>query len=104
MESVDEKSSGKTIELAVGQLVEVRLHENRTTGFRWELTLADSACVTLDDSSEQHAPTPGQGGVHAWRFKALHAGACDIQLAYCRSWEAAGAPAQTFTLHVRVAK
>jgi len=103
MQSVDERSSGKTINLAIGQLVEIRLPENRTTGFRWELTLAGSACIAVDDDFELRTTTPGQGGVHVWRFKALHAGPCNIQGTYRRTWEAAGPAARAFTLHVRVA-
>ncbi len=105
MRSVDESANGKTVDLAVGDLLEVRLTENRTTGFRWELTLApdsETACAAEDDAAASQAAAPGQGGTHTWRFKALRAGDCDIRLANRRSWEAAGAAAETFTLHLHV--
>ncbi len=32
---VDQSASGQTLDLPVGQVIELRLAENPTTGFRW---------------------------------------------------------------------
>jgi predicted secreted protein len=101
MEQLDEGADGREIELAAGDEFELTLGENPTTGFRWRVAADGSpACALVAD--EFRAPgeaRPGQGGSHAWRFRAERAGESRIELSYAR---AAGDAARTFTLRVRV--
>ena len=100
---VDETFNGRTIDVTIGQTIEVRLPENPTTGFSWKLTSdGGPACVIADD--EFIAPTgpPGKGGDHTWKFKAVRPGESDIELVYRRRWESSAGPSKTFKIHVKV--
>ena len=102
MISIDQSQAGQTIDLPVGQVIELRLAENPTTGFRWVFTSqAGPACVVVDDSFQPGSTAPGAGGEHHWEVRGVRPGACELSLAYRRGFEHAP-PAQAFTLHVRV--
>jgi inhibitor of cysteine peptidase len=103
MPQVDESYDGKEVEVTIGQTLEVQLNENPTAGFRWNLTSkGEPQCLLLDDSYDVSSTTPGQGGIHSWRFRAEENGECQIKFAYGRQWQQDAKPAQTFTLKVRI--
>ncbi|MEJ0017360.1 MAG: protease inhibitor I42 family protein [Acetobacteraceae bacterium] len=99
---VDQSASGQTLDLPVGQVIELRLAENPTTGFRWTVVANGApACVVLSDRFESPSGPPGKGGEHLWEIKGVRIGECDIALQYRRSFEP-DAPGGAFALHVRV--
>ncbi len=104
MQAIREPDTGKTIEVSVGQTIEIRLPENPTTGFRWLMSARDdSVCTVLHE--EFHPPAqaaPGAGGERAWQLEARAVGECDFGVAYRRPWEADGGPQRTFQLRIRV--
>jgi inhibitor of cysteine peptidase len=99
---VDQNHSGQTIDLPVGQVIELRLAENPTTGYRWTF-VADGAptCVVVSDRFERPTGPPGEGGEHAWQIKGALVGECQIAMQYARSFKP-GATVRFFALHVRV--
>jgi len=101
---VEQGQSGQTVDLPVGQVMELRLAENPTTGYRWRF-VADGTptCVIVSDRFEGPAGPPGAGGEHTWQIKAARPGDCDIALRYARSFESKSA-AKSFALRVRVAR
>jgi predicted secreted protein len=101
--AVDESADGRQIELPVSEVLEVRLAENPTAGFRWNL-VADGrpVCVLDSDGFEPAGGPPGHGGRHVWRFRAAQPGEAAIELHYARSWQRGQAPAQRFALLLRV--
>ena len=101
---VDESFMNQTIDLPVGQVMELRLKENTTTGFRWSFAADGTpSCTLVGDAFEPGENRPGAGGEHAWQIKAVRVGACDLKLFYRRSFESDGVPpAQSFTLRVQV--
>jgi inhibitor of cysteine peptidase len=101
---VDEHRNGRTVKLAVGELLEIVLAENPTTGFRWHLTEAGAPqCVLKHDAYEPEGEgVPGKGGVHRWKFEAAEPGAGRIELVYRRSWEQDASPGRAFRLQVEV--
>ncbi|MGO8919873.1 MAG: protease inhibitor I42 family protein [Stellaceae bacterium] len=100
---IDESFLDQTVRLPVGQVMELRLKENPTTGFRWSFA-ADSApsCTVLCDVFVPRGNPPGAGGEHTWQIKAVREGTCDLRLVYRRSFEPSAEAAQSFTLHVQV--
>ena len=97
---VDQNASGQTIDLQVGQVMELRLAENPSTGFRWRLTSDGApACVVVNDRFEGSPGPPGQGGQHTWEIRGAAAGDCDIAMQYRRPPDTL---AGSFALHVRV--
>jgi inhibitor of cysteine peptidase len=95
--------NGKTIDIGVGETVEIRLPENPTTGFRWDLTAkGEPACALLDDSFTPGAGPPGASGRRSWTFQALRQGECEVELVYHRRWEEGGAPERRFRVRLRI--
>ncbi len=100
---LDESYNGREIELRVGEEFEIRLPENRTTGFRWRLASnGEPACVLQSDSFDAPDRTPGRGGSHYWRFQAVQVGLGNIELVYRRSFEQEETPARRFSLRARI--
>lgn len=100
---VDEAFSGRTVEMTLGETIEVQLNENPTTGFRWQLTSDGSpACALVDDRFITPVGPPGRGGQHIWRFRARHPDEAEIELRYLRHWESAKEATTIFRIRVRV--
>jgi inhibitor of cysteine peptidase len=102
---IDESFLQQTIHLPVGQMMELRLNENPTTGFRWSFA-ADGRpfCTVVSDSYTPREGPPGAGGHHAWQIKATRSGNCHLELLYRRPYDPDAASARTFTLDVLVAE
>ena len=99
---VDQTSSGQTVDLPVGQVMEVRLTENPTTGYRWRMIMNGApACVMVNDRFQAPSGPPGKGGEHIWLIKGAAIGTCDIAMQYRRGFEP-DVGARSFALHVRV--
>ena len=65
MISVDQNFDGQTVDLPVGQVMELRLAENPTTGYRWTFVAnGKPVCVVVADRYERPSGPPGQGGEH----------------------------------------
>jgi len=102
---VDRSYNARELTLAVGEVVEISLAENPTTGFRWDLEVKpEPACTLANSTFEPATGPPGKGGTHRWQFRAVHPGTGEIVLAYRRPWERIASPAQTFKLSLRVRK
>jgi inhibitor of cysteine peptidase len=102
VKQVDESFNEKEIDLATGESLEVRLRENRTTGYKWIIESSASPECALTNDAFEAADAIGQPGTHLWEFRAERAGAADIKLSYRRPWEENQRPAASFALHVRV--
>jgi len=100
---VGQSENGQEVTLALGQVLELALSENPTTGFRWDLkSKAGPACELAEDSFAPPGGPPGNGGIHRWRFRAVHPGNGEIELEYRRPWRKDAAPAKVYKLSVRV--
>jgi inhibitor of cysteine peptidase len=105
MIQVDRSYNERAVTLAVGELVEISLAENRTTGFRWDLKVKpEPACALVESTFEPATGPPGKGGTHRWQFQAVRSGTGEIELEYRRTWEHDTPPGQTFKLSIRVRK
>lgn len=100
---IDESFLHQTIHLPVGQVMELRLNENPTTGFRWNFAADGSpSCTVISDSFNPPEGPPGAGGHHTWQIEATRTGTCHLELLYRRPYDPGAAPAQTFSLDVLV--
>lgn len=103
MIQVDRSHNEREVTLAIGEVVEISLAENRTTGFRWELRVKpEPPCALIKSWFEPATGPPGKGGTHRWQFQAVSSGTGEIKLEYRRPWEQGKPPGQTFKLSVRV--
>ncbi len=104
MRQVDENHNGQEIRLSPGEILEICLGENRTTGFRWVMESGGvPACILAEDRYEPSALTPGAGGVRRWQFRAAQTGEGRIEMCYRRPWETRGAAGRIFALRIVVA-
>ena len=89
MIEINEKANGRDVHLQVGDELKLSLRENRSTGYRWELTQnPGSALHMVADTFEAAAASrPGSSGARHWIFKAYDTGHASIELQSRRSWE-----------------
>lgn len=125
----DEGSSGELrsvsdpatpVEASIGDVVEISLEANPTTGFSWELASPPETAIVrflggdyesrgeaaqADEGEDGDTPAPvvGAGGVQRLRFQVVGAGATTVQLRYVQPWVDPPTPAATsaFTIRVR---
>ncbi len=103
MLTIDQSYNGRSLDVPVGQVIELRLPANPTTGFAWSIEAAGGpACAVEEGPAAPPGNVPGQGSEHAWHIRGVQLGTCQIALAYRRPWEAAANPAETFRLDIRV--
>jgi inhibitor of cysteine peptidase len=91
------------VTLQPGDLFQIRLPENPTTGYSWQLADWDQAVATK--TRDQFLPSGsmelGAGGHHVWEFIANAPGKTMLRLENRRSWERSST-AQSFLLTVLV--
>jgi inhibitor of cysteine peptidase len=101
------EDNGSQVELTSGQVLEVTLASNPTTGYSWEVSEVDETVLTQVGEVEfQQAPAEGEpvtgaGGTETFRF-AASAGETTLTLVYHRPWEKDVEPLETFTVQVVV--
>jgi len=80
---------GKTFEVRQGDLILIRLAENPTTGYRWEVDAADDQVIALQDSDYSAAPGTGigGGGTRTFVFEAQSPGTVQVRLKLMRKWK-----------------
>jgi inhibitor of cysteine peptidase len=100
-----EADSGKAYTVKAGDIIEVVIPGNMTTGFSWTAALADKDAGVLQVAGEPvyaiGSTLVGSGGTFTFTFKAVAKGKAVLKLVYARPWESA-APAKTFSATVTV--
>jgi inhibitor of cysteine peptidase len=101
------EDNGEQVQLASGQVLEVTLESNPTTGYSWEVSDVDGTVLSQVGEAEfQEAPKEseemvGVGGTETFRFSAA-AGETTLTLVYHRPWEEDVEPLETYTVDVVV--
>ena len=100
--TVQEGDNGQTIEVAIGDTLEITLPETASTGFRWQVVSSgDPVCaVAADTRAPPGTAKPGAPGAHQWQLEARSAGEGVFKAAYRRSWESDAG--REFSIRVRV--
>lgn len=98
LEMGDDLSS---IEVAVGDVVDVALPANPSTGYSWEVVAIDPAVLSLGPEPvfESDSDLIGAGGTMTFSFDVVGAGTTTIEMVYHRTFES-NPPENTFTLTV----
>jgi inhibitor of cysteine peptidase len=98
---ITEAMNGSQAEVALGDQFAIRLGENPTTGYRWNVQEIDqSAFEFIDDSFKPSTGSVGAGGNRRWLMRAKLAGDFPLAFEKKRSWEQSGV--ETFTVTIRV--
>lgn len=102
---ITESDNGNTIYIKEGHAFFLKLKENPSTGYSWQLRLSTG----LNQLSDKYQPLEsseknfiiGAGGFHLWKIEGVAKGNQQVNAIYKRSWESTGKE-QTFKLNVVV--
>jgi inhibitor of cysteine peptidase len=99
-----EGDTGRSIELRVGDTLEVSLPGNPTTGFEWEVAKMDPAILRSRGEPEfvPSSSALGSGGIQTIRFETVGTGQMKLTLIYHRPFEKDTPPARTFEVTITV--
>lgn len=100
-------ADGTSVQVTVGQALEISLEGNPTTGYSWEVKESGEPTLKAQGEpayvqSETGVTLVGGGGTYTFRFVGAEVGTAMLELIYHRSWEKDVAPLETFTLEVTV--
>ncbi|HDQ08168.1 MAG TPA: hypothetical protein ENN44_05240 [Methanoculleus sp.] len=95
---VDDTNNGQTIAVGEGATIIVKLPENPSTGYSWNLTETDGLAVAGDEYIAPETQMPGAGGMHSWTMKPEATGVVTFSAVYIRPWEGEQADDQTYTI------
>ena len=102
-----EANDGQTVQAHVGEVFEVRLDSNASTGYSWNVASQETQALEMLGDPKYVRPTtnaPGAGSQQVFRFKIKRIGATKLVLHYKRPWEQDKPPAQVFSLGLQVAE
>jgi inhibitor of cysteine peptidase len=99
---LDLRSSGQTVTVAPGDRLELKLEENPTTGFRWQIEDDRSGVLILehDAFTHLHDGVSGAGGTREFVFTIAKSGQAMLRASLRRSWEMQKPAQTTFELKV----
>ena len=100
----DQTNDGETYDVPVDAEIRLKLPENPTTGYSWQLSVTQGL-VILNESYQPDDPTGkliGSGGTHIWIMTAIQPGMQTISGVYSRPWESAPGNQTSFTLDLMV--
>ena len=102
---LNENDSGKTVEIGVGDDLNVMLPGNPTTGYEWELIPLDLNVLSrVKTEFFANNKMMGSGGVEVITLHAVAVGKSEVKLIYHRSFEHNVAPLKTFEVTVIIKK
>src|SRR4051812_4443896 len=100
MTILSDQDSGRTVEVALGNVVIVRLKENATTGYRW--TIENSGGLEEAGSKLETGGAIGVGGLREFQFRAVRTGVHELRLKNWREWEGDGSTTARFNAQIVV--
>jgi predicted secreted protein len=102
--SVTDANKGGSVQLKLGDILEVHLRSNPTTGYMWYVHPKSTPLLKLIGQSQTQAPQPGVGRpiFQIFRFQAVSAGEGILLLHYVRAWERPMAAEEQFDLRVSI--
>jgi inhibitor of cysteine peptidase len=103
-QAITEADNGKTINLENGETFYLKLKENPSTGYSWQLNLSQGLNILSDEYIQDPAPEgyTGVSGTHQWKIKAITEGSQQIKGIYKRPWENETGTEDKFILNVEV--
>lgn len=100
----DQTNNGETYNVPVDAEIRLRLPENPTTGFTWQLSVTSGLVIENDtyQPDAQDSRLVGAGGTHQWILRAVQPGMQTISGIYARPWESAAGNQTSYTLNLLV--
>ncbi len=99
-----EEDLGRTVEIGVGDILEVALRGNPATGYIWDVASPDKGILKQVGETEfkPDRKARGSNGNIILRFEAAEAGKTSLKLIYHRPFEKNRPPIKTFEVRVTV--
>lgn len=99
----DDKVCGTSQNLTIGDLLEVRLPGNPTTGYSWQAVTVP-AQLRQQGEPVHHSDSQliGAGGISSFKFSVAEAGGGSLDLAYRRPWEKEAQPARSCRIQLQI--
>ena len=98
----NETDSGRSIELHIGDRLEILLPGNPTTGYQWNIETQETI-ILQPTGGPEYKPSDnlvGGGGLFIFRFEAIKTGGVNLKLGYSQPFERSQKPSQTFELTI----
>jgi TolB protein len=97
-----EAQNGQNVTVPEGNEVIVRLPENPTTGYSWNVTVSPGLAVTGDryEPNSTSGMLLGGGGIHTWSLVPEHPGIFTFSGIYMRPWENVTGTEERYTLTI----
>jgi inhibitor of cysteine peptidase len=94
------KDAGSTVNVKVGNTLEIALEGNPTTGYTWEIAPESGTLLSQQGEAEFKPASSalGSGGIVTLRFKAVQPGKMKLKLIYHRTFEPGVAPLQSYEI------
>ena len=101
---LSEKDHGRTVEIGVGDILEIVLRGNPTTGYIWDMVSPDKGILKQvgETEFEPDRKARGSDGKIMMCFEAAEPGKTSLKLIYHRPFEKNRAPIKTFEVRVTV--
>ena len=101
--NLTEQDNGGQISARAGEEVILRLPENLTTGFRWEVEAANPRILELASATHESSRSAalGASGQALFRFRVIGAGSGKLSLKYWRQWEGDASIVKRFVVTVQ---
>jgi len=100
-----QSDSGKTVDAQVGEIIEVSLKENPSTGYRWAIDQGDGQIAQMH-GTEYHRGTSanamGAGGQRIFSFIMKRAGRVTVRLKLWQAWEGDTSVVERFDINIDV--
>jgi predicted secreted protein len=103
---VTEGDADKTVDIAVGDVVQIQLSGTPSTGFWWYFEFLDEQYLeVIKKETKELSPEKKEGApiLGTWQLRAKKEGKTIIRMAYYRSWEGGDRAREHFclTVHIR---
>jgi inhibitor of cysteine peptidase len=101
---VDEQQNGATTTLNLSRTITIRLKENPSAGYVWDLTVTPGLQVTNDTfyPSDTSGSLVGAGGTRVWTLMTMQPGEQNVKAIYKHPWEPVTGKETMFTMTIMV--
>ena len=101
---VDERDAGSSLEMEIGNILEIVLKGNPSTGYMWQVASDDNPILRQIGETvfTPERQARGSGGTIIMRFEAVTEGTTPLKLIHHRSFEKDMPPIKTFEITVSV--
>lgn len=100
----DEADSGQTVTMGIGDMLQITLPENQSTGYLWSVVTNDEAVLKTsgEPAYEVESDAEGAGGHKTFMFEGAAAGTSILRLVNAMTQDTAVEPDRVFELTVQV--